>query len=70
MSIIKRLLEKHGKDESKVKGDDRLILDMLKSFVPGPSDGTETPDNMPDGDDQYRDDPIPTTTRKRRKKDG
>lgn len=68
MSIIKRLVEKYGRDEKKVKGDDRAVLDLLKSFVPGHSDGDETPDNMPEGDDQYRDDPIPTTTRKRRKK--
>jgi len=32
MSIIKRLLEKHGKDERKIKGDDRVVLDYLKSL--------------------------------------
>lgn len=65
MSIIKRLVAKYGKDESKVRGEDKEILAFLKSFAdPEP----ETPDNMPEGDDQYRDDPIPTT-RKRRKKD-
>jgi hypothetical protein len=42
MSIIKRLVEKYGRDEKKVKGDDRAVLDLLKSFVPGPSDGDET----------------------------
>lgn len=33
MSIAKRLYEKYGRDESKVKDDNRKALDVLKSCI-------------------------------------
>ena len=41
MSIIKRLYEKYGTRESRVKGDYRKVLDFLKSLanaVPAPTE--------------------------------